>query len=94
MSGVDRERIADLLADESLSFRAIGRMTGASDWSVRRIAREIAGDETPMKRRYSPQDDARTDVLPALSWTIWGGAIGLVCLGIWALVRIAPPPEF
>ena len=94
MSGVDRERIVDLLADESLSFRAIGRMTGASDWSVRRIAREIAGNETPMKRRYTSQDDAPSDVSPALSLTIWGGAIGLVCLGIWALVRVAPPPEF
>ncbi len=95
MSGIDRERIADLLADETLSYRAISRLTGVSDWTVRRIARDLAGDERPMKHRYVPtQGDAPAEVSPAMGWAIFSGAIGLLGFMIWAAVRFSPPPDF
>jgi hypothetical protein len=94
MSRVDRERIADLLADETLSYRAIARMTGASDWSVRRIQRELAHGDRPMGQQYAGRDDESAEVSRALSWAVFGGSIGLLGLMIWAAVRFSPPPEF
>jgi transposase-like protein len=49
MSPRDRERIAAALQDESKSFRAIARELGVSDWVVRRVYRQISGDDRPMR---------------------------------------------
>jgi hypothetical protein len=39
---VDRALVEELLADESLSYREIARRAGCSEWSVRRIDRDLA----------------------------------------------------
>lgn len=93
MSGVDRDRIADLLGDETLSYRAIGRMTGASDWTVRRIGRELDGDTRPMKQpRYLPEEIDQ-EVSPVAGWLVFGGFVAILALMIWAGWRWMPPPE-
>jgi DNA-binding Lrp family transcriptional regulator len=43
MKPVDRDLVERLLQDESLSFREIARRADCSDWSVRSIARDLAG---------------------------------------------------
>jgi hypothetical protein len=91
MSGVGRARIADLLGDETLSYRAIGRMTGASDWTVRRIARELDGDGRPMKSRYAAEDYVPGDAPPLTAWLVFGGFVAVAALAIWACVRWAQP---
>lgn len=53
----DRERIGELLQDESLSYREIAREAGCGDWTVRRIARDLDGGETPMKSASRPYDN-------------------------------------
>ena len=49
MNRIDRELVARLLENETLSYREIAREAGCSDWSVRAIARNLAGDSRPMK---------------------------------------------
>lgn len=92
MSGIDRERIVDLLADDSLSYREIGRLTGASDWTVRRIARELDGDARPMKQRRYRSEETAEGVSPISGWLIFGGFAVCLALMIWAGMRWNPPP--
>jgi len=46
---VDRNLVEQLLQDEGLSYREVARQAGCSDWSVRRIARQLNADMRPMK---------------------------------------------
>ncbi len=50
MKAADGQRIEQLLDDASFSCRAIARETGYSDWTIRKIARELDGDSRPMRR--------------------------------------------
>lgn len=94
MTPSDRHRIAELLLDETRSFRSIGRELGVSDWTVRKIARELDGDSRPMKQRrsysYETPDEAG-DLSPTVSWLMFGGFIAVLALGIWAGLRRTPP---
>ena len=84
MIPVDRARIAELLGDPSLSCRAIARETGYSDWTVRKIARELDGDPRPMRQRESWSDQAGPQgVSPVTGWIVFGGIVAGVALAIW-----------
>lgn len=94
MSGyVDRARIEELLLDETLSLRAIAREVGCSDWTVRRIARELDGDSRPMKRERSEMPDESSEGLEIAGWIGLAAAVALIGLAIWFQLRGMPPPE-
>lgn len=85
----DRARIAELLHDPSLSYRAIGRELGVSDWLIRKVARELDGDPRPT-RRPRPSASEPTDDGTAVGWTAVGIIAGLFALAIWVRVRWGP----
>jgi hypothetical protein len=89
----DRERIEEmLLEDPPLSCRAVSRATGYSDWTIRKIARELEGDPRPM-RGARASGDLPGEVAAGSGWLIVGGIIIGVALLIWIGVRRMPPPE-
>lgn len=91
MSGsADRARIEELLQDETLSYREIARQTGASDWTVRRIARDVAGDVRPMKRA---RHEHAVEPLGLASWAILAGLGGIFVGALWFLGRGMSPPD-
>lgn len=82
---VDRERVAQLLQDESLSFREIARRAHCSDFSVRSIARELASD-------YPADDDTmQSEPLTATEWWIFGGIVALIVGGVCFAAWRMPP---
>jgi hypothetical protein len=83
---VDRARIAELLKDRRRSYRSIGRELGVSDWSIRRVARQLDGDQRPPKSRG---DDLPTEGWPH-SWLVSGGFITFAAL-IWIFRRWTTP---
>jgi hypothetical protein len=90
----DRERIAELLEDETRSFRSIGRELHVSDWLVRKTARELYGDPRPMKQRRSRSGEPPPEeISPLIGWLVFGGVIGCFALAVWAGARWMPPPE-
>jgi hypothetical protein len=90
----DRARIAELLADPSLSCRAIARETGYSDWTIRKIARELDGDSRPMRQRRSHSDEIPPDeVSPVTGWLVFGGIVSFFVIAIWAGTRWPPPSD-
>ena len=95
MNAADRERIVEmLLEDPPPSCRAVSRATGYSDWTIRKIARELDGDPRPMKRRRSRSEEPPPEeVSPLIGWLVFGGVIGCFALAIWAGARWMPPPE-
>jgi len=84
---VDRALVEDLLNDDSLSFREIARQAGCSDWTVRSIARDIAGDDRPMKHATHRGDDAEADFAV---WPIVAGIAAMFAGGIWLALRRPP----
>ncbi|HEY1866695.1 MAG TPA: hypothetical protein VGG70_00270 [Candidatus Cybelea sp.] len=87
-----RERIAELLEDETRSFRSIGRELGVSDWLVRKTARELNDDRRPMRQRRSrSQEPPSAEVSPLVSWLVFGGFLAVLALAIWAGARSKPP---
>jgi hypothetical protein len=96
MKPVDRARIEELLQDEKISFRAVAREVGASDWSVRRIARELDDDPRPMKQPRAERGGTCYDTSDSSGPTGWialASVVGFVALTIWASTRWMPPPE-
>ena len=94
MTPSEREQIAELLQDESRSFRSISRELGVSDWLIRKTARDLYGDPRPMKQRRSHSSTAPNgteDLSPPGSWFVFGGFVAVLALAIWAGVRWAPP---
>jgi len=79
---VDRGLVERLLCDETLSYREIARQAGCSDWTVRSIARDIAGDDRPMKLAACVDDQVPSDVavwpIVASVAAVFGGLIWLV----------------
>jgi hypothetical protein len=91
----DRDDVARLLDDDpDRSYRSISRELGISDWLVRKIARELGGDQRPMRQRRPPLDEVSSeDTSPVTGWLVFGGvAIGVAFL-IWIGSRGIPPPE-
>lgn len=93
MSDADRERIAELLDDETRSFRSIARELGVSDWLVRKTARELYDDPRPMRQRAPRRDVPTADVSPLVGWLVCGGFAAMLALIIWAGVRSVSPPD-
>ena len=94
MMPADRARIAALLSDPSLSRRAIARETGYSDWTIRKIARELDGDPRPMRQRRSYSDEPPPEeVSPIVGWLVFGGIVAVIALAISTGSRWTPPPE-
>lgn len=94
MTAADRDWIEELLRKHPPpSCRAISRQTGYSDWTIRRIKRELIGDDRPMKQRRQGDDPPPDsgDASPLVSWLFFGGFIAVLALAIWAGVRCAPP---
>lgn len=89
---VDRDLIEQLLENDSLSFREIGRRAGCSDWTVRRIWRDLADDSRPMKLPPRPRDDS-ADSLGLAGWGVLAGIVGLFIGAFWFFARGTPPPE-
>lgn len=86
------QHIAELLEDETRSFRSIGRELGVSDWLVRKIARELDGDLRPMKQQRSHAHEV-TDDSSLAPWLVFGGMVFGVAFLVWIGARSAPPPE-
>jgi hypothetical protein len=87
----DRDRIVEmLLEDPPPSCRAVSRATGYSDWTIRKILRDLDGDPRPMKRRSSRSQEPAEDVPALTSWLIFGVIVAAFGLAIWAGVRGAP----
>jgi hypothetical protein len=93
VSPADRRWIEQLLADPARSCRAISRETGYSDWTIRKIARELDGDTRPMRQQRSPSDESTEEVSALTSWLVFGGFIACIALLIWAGARWNRPPE-
>ena len=86
MSSIDRAHIEGLLADEHLSYRAIADLVGCSDWTVRKVARELAGDERPMKSaRNAPVTSGVPCERASSGWLL----VIMFALGLAAIVGIA-----
>jgi hypothetical protein len=71
---VDHELVAQLLADESLSYREIARRANCSDFSVRAIARQLDADVS--------EDVDTSDPLGALEWCAVLGVGALIVAGL------------
>ena len=94
MNAADRDRIIGmLLEDPPPSCRAVSRATGYSDWTIRKIARELDGDPRPMRQRYSRPQEPADEVSPLVGWLVFGGIVTIIALSIWAGARWTPPPE-
>lgn len=94
MTPADRARVVELLQDPSLSFRAISRATGVSDWTIRRLHREISDDPRPMKRHRSRSYETPHEpdtVSPIVSWLMFGGFLAVLAFAIWSGLRWTPP---
>ncbi|HEV3092001.1 MAG TPA: hypothetical protein VGX91_11245 [Candidatus Cybelea sp.] len=94
MNAADRDRIVEmLLEDPPPSCRAVSRATGYSDWTIRKIARELDGDPRPMKQRRSRSQESTEEVSTLAGWLTFGGFIAFVGLAIWASLRWPPLPD-
>lgn len=92
MTPAERARIEQaLLQDPPPSCRAVSRATGYSDWTIRRIARELDGDPRPMRQRSARSPEPAEEVSTLTSWLVFGGVIAFLALAIWAGVRWSPP---
>jgi hypothetical protein len=89
----DRSRIEELLQDETRSYRSIGRELGISDWTVRKVARELSGDPSPMRHQPSRSAETPEEVSALTCWLVVGGVLGFFALAIWAGLRWTPPFE-
>ena len=73
---VDRDLVAHLLQDETLSFREIARRAGCSDWSVRSIARSL-----------EPYYEGSAEPMTPGQWVVVGGifalVLGAMCFAAW-----------
>ena len=93
MNYADRERIEELLQDESRSLRDIAREVGCSDWTVRRIDRQLRGDSRPMKRSYSEHSTRNQEHGGLVSWVIGFGLLAIMGAVLWLSMRGSPPPD-
>lgn len=91
MNTVDRELIVELLQDESRSLRDIAREAGCSDWTVRRISRQLRGDSRPMKNSANSSFHDYADSGSTPGWTVAIGLLVLFGAALWFALRRQPP---
>ncbi len=87
MKPVDRALVERLLEDETISFREVSRRAGCSDWSVRAIARDLAGGDRRIKRDASGDDG---EPIGLVGWLIFFGLVAIFGGVIWFAARRAP----
>ena len=78
------DRVKALLADKQLSYRAIAREVGCSDWTVRRIARDQ--DWHPMK--------THDETVGVATWVGLAVTVAAIGLRVWMRLRECPPREW
>jgi hypothetical protein len=85
-----------LLRNPPPSCRAISRMTGISDWTVRRVKRELDGDSRPMRQPRSQREEPSDyETSPLVGWIVFIATFLGAGLLIWLAARSAPlSPEF
>lgn len=84
---VDRNLIEHLLQDKELSYREVARRARCSDWTVRRVARQLAGDERPVKNAPRVSGRGEDGWLPIVMLAV------LLLAGIgWLRAQGEPPP--
>lgn len=94
MSGrVDHNLVEELLQDETLSLREIARRADCSDWTVRRIARELDGDYRPIKSGDAQSADDPESLPGVFGWIGLAVTVTVVGLMVWAGLRGLPPTE-
>jgi hypothetical protein len=93
MSRVDRAHVERLLEDASLTYREVARRAGCSDWSVRAIERELAGDSRPMKRAGHERDDGGEESLGFAGWAALTGFVAVLGFAVWLAMRGNQPPD-
>ncbi len=91
---IDRDLIVRLLQEESLSYREIARRSGASDWSVRSVARKLSGDDRPMRRRPRGSLDDGDQGSGRFGLAVFAGAVALFGGLLWLASRAVPPSDF
>jgi len=84
---VDRALVERLLEDETVSFREVSRRAGCSDWSVRAIARDLAGGDRRMKREVPA---GAGEPIGFVDWLIFFGFVAIFGGALWFVVRRAP----
>ncbi len=89
----DRETIEALLQDPARSYRSISTETGYSDWTIRKIARELNGDPRPMKRERREASGQSCEGSSIAGWIGLAAAVAVVGLAIWLGARGMPPSE-
>lgn len=97
MTPDERSWIEELLAEiPPPSCRAVSRTTGKSDWTIRRVKRELDGDARPMRQPRSQREEPSADETSQLvGWIVFVAIILGVGLLIWVAARSAPmSPEF
>lgn len=92
-SFLDRALIASLLQDESLSFREIARRADCSDWSVRAVARELVGDNRPMKNASAPKNSCNNEPQAKAGWAAIGIFLSVFAGATWLASRAVSSPE-
>lgn len=90
---VNRRLVEQLLEDETLSYNEVAERAACSSWSVRKIARELAGDERPMKRSRREREAAPNESLGFTGWAILAGIGGFLIGAFWLFGRGMPPPD-
>lgn len=85
---IDHERIAELLQDQTRSYRSIAAELGVSDWTVRSVARRLYDDPRPMKNSRPAREG---DSSGLRGWATFAGIIVAIIGAIWWAARIAPP---
>ena len=86
----DRQRIIERLQTSDEPYRAIARDLGVSDWLVRKIARELDGDERPMRSQPSPPP---SNPGSSAGWIVAAG-VGVFVLLMWFGARWMPPESW
>ncbi len=87
-ASVDRTLVEQLLQDQNLSYRECARRASCSEWTVRKIARDLAGDARPMKHARSADEDEPTGFV---AWLTFAGIIAAIVGAIWLATRRVPP---
>ena len=78
------DRVKALLTDEKLSYRAIAREVGCSDWTVRRIARE---------QEWGPMKSSHDETVGVATWVGLAVTVAAIGLRVWMRLRESPPTE-
>jgi hypothetical protein len=78
------DRVKALLANKQLSYRAIAREVGCSDWTVRRIARD---------QDWSPMKSAHDEIVGVATWVGLAATVAAIGLTVWVRLHVRLPPE-